>query len=56
LRTAELKIKFTSTSAEAIKAVTDDLLDRFEGYSSPLLASDTGGWHSFITLKAEVHR
>jgi len=56
MRTIEVKVKVTSASVEAIKAVMDDLLNRFEGYSSPLLASDTGGWHSFITLKAEVHR
>ena len=38
------------------QAVVDVLLDRFEGYSSPLLSSDQGGRHAFITLKVEVAR
>jgi len=46
--------KIYGPRAEAVQAVVDAILDRFEGYSSPLLRSHPQGWHCFVTLEVEL--
>lgn len=50
----QARVKITCNHAEAVRIITDDVLERYEGYSSPILRSNPRGYHAFLTLQVEV--
>ena len=47
-----IKIKIWHNSkAGLIQKITETILSKHRGYQSPLIPSEKGGWHCFVTVE-----